>query len=80
MFASHKVVLTLLLVDCKQSLFFIANLLHAKVKHASILSQSLIVSVIMSLLAVALAEIRTRWILRELKVGCKQSILLDSYN
>ena len=58
MFASHKVILTLLLFDCKQSLFFVANLLHAKVKHASILSQSLIVSVIMLLLAIALAEIR----------------------
>ena len=80
MFASHKVILTLLLFDCKQSLFFVANLLHAKVKHASILSQSLIVSVIMLLLAIALAEIRTRWICRELKVGSKQSILLDSYN
>ena len=80
MFASHRSYLNSFISRPQAVSFFVANLLYAKVMHASILSQSLSVSVIRSLLAIALAVIRTRWILRELKVGCKQSILLGTYN
>ena len=55
-------------------LFFFANLLHEKPKHASLDKRLVLIPYcnITSWFAIALAEIRTRRILRE-KADCKQS-------